>query len=293
MKRQPTDGTATRIRLTSGDYYEPGDYFERVLRRNATAYFLATLARHHKQVLRVLKGQVLPAFRNAVEELEAANRRQEAQELREVWGTVNVIGRDGRLDQLVNDLPGVDSLRALKESLARWAFRFGLNIPRLRDTALATVAAWHADPDRRLLWNHWRASEPEALVPKDVVIFEVNAWSPRAEPKVEARRRMRKFLLEQVEKYLDGVERDRLSQGWQPAPTKDQIEEHCRLLALYQVDGLSISEIARRQGAAAEKVDRQRKGVAAAIDSAGQLIAGRDWPVWKRKASQGGRPRKA
>jgi hypothetical protein len=48
MKQQPTDGAPLRIRLTPGDYYEQGDYFERLMRRNATAYFLATLARHHK-----------------------------------------------------------------------------------------------------------------------------------------------------------------------------------------------------------------------------------------------------
>jgi hypothetical protein len=290
-RRLPADDT-TRTRFVPGDYYQPGDYFENVLRRNATAYFLAALAHHHKPVLQSLKKLVLPAYRAAIEELRAANQSQEAEDLSLTWVDARVCDRPKRLEEILKTSHRLASLHHLKESLDEWGNRFGLNLHRILDAALASVAAWYADPRRPLKWNHLKATQPEAMVPTTTVPFQVNAWSPRAEPKIAARRRMTASLLQQLETYLDSVEMCRRGEGWKQVPTKDEVEDHFRLLAMYQVDQLTISEIARKV-ARAEDAEKERKRIAAAIDSAGELIAGNDWFWWKRKASKGGRPKKS
>ena len=67
MTRVPTKRANMRTHFTHGDFYQPDDYFEGILRRNATAYFLAEIARNHRNVLRDLKTTILPVYRNAVQ----------------------------------------------------------------------------------------------------------------------------------------------------------------------------------------------------------------------------------
>ena len=279
-----------RVRLVPGDYYQPDDLFEGLLRRNATAYLLAAIAGQHKQVLHNLRDTVLPPFAAALNGLLAAERITEEAELRENWQDVRRVQRNEHLEELIHSLPEVRALRTLQEAVGNWASRHHLDLPRLVDTALATVAAWHADPKRArwLPWNHYQVRRPEPFLPESGEPFKVCGWSPRGETKVEARLRMTTA----VEAYLDQIESKVVALGWKPAPTKIEIKKHVEWLAQYQVDGLNITDIARQIGDKKDKgIGTVRKKIAAGIDSAGELIAGADWPRWKRPASKGGRPK--
>jgi hypothetical protein len=298
MARRPADTAATRTRLTRltpGDFYEAGDLFETILRRNATAYFLSVIARNHRHVLCDLATHVLPAYREAVEELRTAGDAAVADELCQNWVLVQVVRRPEWLEELASRFPGSQHIRRLKNKLYEWANRYRLNLPHLADTALATVAAWLGDPDRaeQLLWNHYQATDFEPMIPTAKVQFAVEAWSPRGETEANARRRLQESLLGQLDQYMAQVKADKAGLKWRPSPTKTEIESHMGWLALYQVEGLSISEIARRCLDKGEGVGTARKRIAAGIDSAGELLAGDAWPDWKRRPSRGGRPKKS
>jgi hypothetical protein len=279
------------VRLVSGDYYKPGSPFERQLRTNATAYFLEAIARHHRHVLSDLKKNVLPDFRAAVAGLQGVEhptRQSIAEDLRITWRDVRCDRRVGYLAELIEENPQVGALASLSAAVMTWAQRHHLNLPRLLETSLATVAAWHSDEKscRKLLWNHWPARQPEQLA-LDCEPFLARGWSPDGETRAHARQR----ILTAVDEYLDQVEKQVRQDGWRPSPTKAEIESHVEWLALYQIDGISHSEIARGAGAPSDRVEIERKRIAAGIDSAGELIAGAAWRGWKRPPAKGGRPK--
>ena len=279
--------TRELVHFISGDYYQPGSLAERQLRTNATAYFLEAIARHHPQVLHNLKESVLPAFRAAVNGLRGVEcpdptRQAPIDDLQATWPDVRVDKRVEHLTELIREHPCVVALGCLNVALRTWAERHHLTLPRLLETGLATVAAWHREKwrCRELLWNHWQAQQPEPLE-LHCAPFSAPGWSPDGEPKEHARRR----LLAAVEIYLDQVERQVRQDGWRPSPTRSEIESHVQWLAQYQIDGTSINQIAG--------VEDQRKTIAAGIENAGELIAGDDWRWWKRQPAKGGRPKKS
>jgi len=199
---------------------------------------------------------------------------------------LEAVGR--RVPAVLDDLalPGAESTDALRA----WGERWNLSDPWCLSTALLTLQAWRDTGGKaRGEWEHPPADYvlPDGYLPSHGetlagLTFRHPGWEPTATfyTRPEARAAILRAFTAQLDDYLEMMEQRAREAGLVPTP-ETRTPEHFDWLAAHQVQGLSLSEVAR-------EACRSRQAVSQAVAGAAELIE-----LTLRPASKPGRPRKA
>jgi hypothetical protein len=180
----------------------------------------------------------------------------------------------------------------------------------ISDIAFLIIQFWLDNPSQRRaltlpddLFSFSLENKGEAIPLEDAIIslfqegefkssrpafytFSTPSWNPLIEKRNEARERILKQLLTEIEDELNKEERrcqGPLS-GCEKVGPKGSIG-HFACLVLYQIRQQSSSEIGK-------KFDLSRQAVEVGTKHAAELIAGPDWVNWLRPPKRPGRPPK-
>jgi hypothetical protein len=286
--RKPRAKTSSSIWLAHGDVERPADPLLSGVRQNACKYFLDAVRRYYPKVLKRLRGEALDLCKAVREEASTLDPAILGNAAAPYYLFPNYRLTNTPCTPASFTLPPV--FEHFDQAVARWAMSVHLDIPILMDTARLTLYFWalNAENARKLRWHHvfrgWPVRHDETRVR-----FIGRGWDPHAESRTSAHVRLVSAFQRAIKKYLDAQERKAQQGGAQKVPKKIQAE-HFDWLALYQVGGLSYSEIARRCASSRKNLALDRKTIKAGVFGAGKLVAGDCWRQWRRPASKGGRP---
>ena len=145
----------------------------------------------------------------------------------------------------------------------------------------------------RPMWDSW-ALPPTCydLSNTDYFKFSTFGWSPSAESRAVAKKRIVEAFERAIPEYLDKIDRNWKQAGRQRTP-QSLNGEHFKWLVRYQVGGQRIADIVKEAvdsghflSAEAES-GSARKQVAVAINTAAELPIGSEWQGWLRPRQKG------
>lgn len=147
----------------------------------------------------------------------------------------------------IGDTGGPDglSLDQKEHLIEEWARGHQLDVHWIREMARDHLDAWHRDP-KLLGVNLWPVVA--AWMPSTFHIAP-----PRYEPAIESR----KDYLRRVMEYVRQIEREYHEAGFRRAPRNRDVEQ-LEWLVAYQVNGMSVSTLAREKLGADTEVNRNR-----------------------------------
>jgi len=238
------------MRLWQGEHDLKGSQLSKCEARCIFLWFIETRT---PKVLKELHRRVFPIYQ--VLRLELEDLPEKIKHWRQKCGERVLIAKHERdlrwstIKQAEGDF--YPDLLALKNALLRWAAGFYLEDDWVLDTAVDTLNLWHwvlnhqgeLDGDT-LCWDY----PSEGFWPGKPPVFEPSkkaGWKTLLETKTAYKKRIMEEIKQELEKYLDMVERQAEEAGITGKVKEKEALEHFEWLVKYQIKRYDYVDIAR------------------------------------------------